>query len=163
MRRRPIICGLTLAAALVVGVCVAGCGSSSSTTTTTTTTAITKAEFVKQGNAICAKGNKAQQAEVNAYAKKHGINNNQAPTQAQQTEIVNTIFAPNIQTQIDGVKALGAPSGEEQQVSAALTASQQTLDKTKSDPALFFGKTDPFAAAGKQLHALGLKECAPNS
>ncbi len=164
MRSRLFIFGLVPMAALIVGVCVAGCGSgSSSTTTTTTAAAIAKAEFVKQGNAICAKGDKAQQAALNAYAKKHGINNNQAPTQAQQTEIVNTVFAPNIQTQIDAVKALGAPSGEEQQVSAALAASQQTLDKAKSDPALFFGKTDPFAAAGKQLHALGLTQCAPNS
>lgn len=78
-------------------------------------------------------------------------------------EIVETVLAPNIQSQIDGVKALGAPSGEEQQVSSALELSQQTLEKIEANPELAFGKTDAFAAAGKQLHALGLKECAPNS
>jgi hypothetical protein len=72
-------------------------------------------------------------------------------------------FVPNIQSQIDGVKALGAPSSEEQQVSSALEFSQQTLEKIEANPELAFGKKDTFAAAGKQLHALGLKECVPSS
>jgi hypothetical protein len=159
--RSRLIGGLAVTAVLIIGVCVAGCGSSSSTTTETTT-AITKAEFVAQGNAICVKGEKAQEAEINAYVKKHGLENKK-PTQAEQAEMVETVFAPNIQSQIDAVKALGAPSGEEQQVSSALETSQQTLDKAKANPALFFSNEPLFAAAGKQLHALGLKDCAPNS
>jgi hypothetical protein len=158
--RRRMICGLALTAALIVGVCVAGCGSSSSTTETTA--AISKAEFVAKGNAVCVKGEKAQEAEVNAYVKKHGLENKK-PSKAQEVELVETVFAPNIQSQIDGVKALGAPNGEEQQVSSALELSQQALEKVEANPELAFGKQDPFAAAGKQLHALGLKECAPNS
>jgi uncharacterized lipoprotein YajG len=158
--KRPMICGLALMAVLVAGVCVAGCGSSNSTTETTAT--ITKAEFVAKGNAVCVKGEKAQEAEINAYIKKHGLEK-QKPTKAQNAELVETVLAPNIQSQIDGVKALGAPSGEEQQVNSALELSQQTLEKIEANPELAFGKGDPFAAAGKQLHALGLKECAPNS
>jgi hypothetical protein len=157
-----MICGLALTAALIVGVCVAGCGSSSSTTTTETTAAISKAEFVAKGNAVCVKGEKAQEAEVNAYVKKHGLENKK-PTKAQEVELVETVFAPNIQSQIDGVKALGAPSGEEQQVESALELSQQALERVEANPELAFGKQNPFAAAGKQLHALGLKKCAPNS
>jgi hypothetical protein len=159
--RRRIICGLALMAVLVVGVCVAGCGSSSSTTGETTAT-ITKAEFVAKGNAVCVKGEKAQEAEINAYVKKHGLENKK-PTKAQNVELVETVLAPNIQSQIDGVKALGAPGGEEQQVNSALELSQQTLEKIEANPELAFGKGNPFAAAGKQLHALGLKKCAPNS
>jgi hypothetical protein len=159
--RRWMICGLALMTPLIVGVCVAGCGSSSSTTTETTA-AITKAEFVTKGNAVCVKGEKAQEAEINAYIKKNGLEK-QKPTKAQNVEIVETVLAPNIQSQIDGVKALGAPSGEEQQVNSALELSQQTLEKIEANPELAFGKGNAFAAAGKQLHALGLKECAPNS
>jgi hypothetical protein len=159
--RKRIIGGLALMAVLFVGVCVTGCGSSNSTTTETTA-AITKAEFVAKGNAVCAKGEKAQEAEINAYVKKHGLEKKK-PTKAQNAEIVETVLVPNIQSQIDGVKALGAPSGEEQQVNSALELSQQTLEKIEANPELAFGKGDPFAAAGKQLHALGLKECAPNS
>jgi hypothetical protein len=157
-----MICGLALMVALIVGACMAGCGSSGSTTTTETTAAISKAEFVAKGNAVCVKGEKAQEAEVNAYVKKNGLEN-QKPSKAQEAELVETVFAPNIQSQIDGVKALGAPSGEEQQVGSALELSQQALEKVEANPELAFGKQNPFAAAGKQLHALGLKECAPNS
>jgi len=159
--RSRMICGLVLMAALIVGVCVAGCGSSDSTSTETTAT-ISKAEFVAKGNAVCVKGEKAQEAEINAYVKKHGLENKK-PTTAQQAELVETVFAPNIQSQIDGVKALGAPSGEEQQVSSALELSQQTLEKVEANPELVFGNNDAFAAAGKQLHALGLTKGAPNS
>jgi hypothetical protein len=155
-----MICGLAMLVALIVGICVAGCGSSSSTTETTTT--ISKAEFVAKGNAVCIKGEKAQEAEVNAFVKKHGLENKK-PSKAQEAELVEAVFAPNIQSQIDGVKALGAPSGEEPQVESALDLSQQALEKVEANPELAFGKQDPFAAAGKQLHALGLKKCAPNS
>jgi|SRR5215469_2490152 len=156
-----MIGGLVLTVALVVGVCVAGCGSSSSTTAETTT-AISKAEFVAKGNEVCVKGEKAQEAEINAYVEKNGLEK-QKPTKAQNAEIVETILAPSIQSQINGVKALGAPSGEEQQVSSALELSQQTLEEIEANPELAFGKKDVFAAAGKQLHALGLDKCAPNS
>lgn len=160
--RRRMIYGLVVMAALIVGVCVAGCGSSSNSTSTETTGAISKAEFVTKGNAVCVKGEKAQEAEINAYVKKNGLGNKK-PSKAQEAELVETVLVPNIQSQINGVKALGAPSGEEQQVSSALELSQQTLEKIEANPELAFGKNDTFAAAGKQLHALGLKDCAPNS
>lgn len=160
--RRRMICGLALLAALIVGVCVAGCGSSSSTTNEKTTATITKAEFVAKGNAVCVKGEKAQEAEINAYIKKNGLENKK-PSKAQEAELVETVLVPNVQSQIDGVKALGAPSGEEKQVNSALELSQQALEKVEANPELAFGKENVFAAAGKQLHALGLKKCASNS
>jgi len=151
-----------IAVLLLAGLFVAGCGSSSTTTTATTAT-ITKAEFVAKGNAICAAGNKAQQAGINAFFKKHGLKENQQPTKAQQAEAVNTVLVPGIQSQINAVKNIGAPSGEEQQVNSALEASQQDLNKVKANPELAFAKESAFADAGKQLHALGLTKCAPNS
>jgi hypothetical protein len=154
--------GGALAAILAVAVCVGGCGSSSSTTSTESTAAISNAEFVAKGNAICVKGEKEQEVAINAYVKKNGLENKK-PTNAQMTEMAETVFIPNIQSQIDEVKALGAPSGKEQQVAAAVEISQQTLDKGKANPSLFISDENLFAAAGKQLHALGLTRCAPSS
>lgn len=161
--RKTVIKGLPLSVVLVLGLSLSACGSSSTTNSTATVPAITKAEFVAKGNLICAKGNKTQQAAIAAFGKKHGLKPNQEPSKAQQAELVSSVLVPSVQPQIDAVKALGAPSGEEQQVSSALEASQQALDKVKSDPALAFGKVSAFAAAGKQLHALGLTQCAPNT
>jgi hypothetical protein len=151
-----------IAVVLLAGMFAAGCGSSSSSTSTETTAAISKAEFVSKGNAICAAAEKTQEAEFTAYGKKVGLSGNQEPTTAQQAQIVETIFAPSVQSQITAIKALGAPSGEEQQVSSALEAAQQSLSKVEAEPELAFSPK-AFAAAGKQLHALGLTKCAPNS
>lgn len=142
---------------------MAGCGSSSSNTTTAATAAISKAEFVAKGNAICLAGNKEQNLEFMAFAKKHGFSEKSEPTKAQQTELVNAVFIPNIQGQIDSVKALGAPSGEEQQVTSVLESAQERLNKVKTKPELAFAKPSPFKATGELLHALGLTQCAKES
>ncbi len=157
---RRLIGPLSVGALLFAGLLVAGCGSSSSSTTTTTTAAISKAEFVAKGNAICAAGTKKEEAGFMAFAKQHGISEKEEPTKAQQAELVETVFAPNIQSQIDSVKALGAPSGEEQQVTSALETAQETLNKVKAKPELAFSEQNPFKATGEQLHALGLTQCA---
>jgi hypothetical protein len=156
-RRRTLTVAAPIAVLLLAGLLVAGCGSSSSTTTTTA--AISKAEFVAKGDAVCIAGEKAQEAEVNAYFKKHGLENKK-PTKAQEAELVETVLAPNIQHQINAVKALGAPSGEEQQVEEALATSQRDLEKVEASPELMFAKQDPFHEAGQQLHAVGLTKCA---
>jgi hypothetical protein len=152
--------GFAFAAALIAGALVAGCGSSSSTETTA---ALSKAEFLVEGNAVCVKGEKAQEAEVNAYVKKHGLENKK-PSTAQAAEMVETIFAPNIQGQIDGVKALTPPSSLENQVETAIELSEEALEKVEADPSLIFSNQEsPFAEAGKELHSLGLTKCAPSS
>jgi hypothetical protein len=54
-----------------------------------------------------------QEARYEAFGRSHGLKGNVEPTKAQQAEIVESVLAPNIQRQIDAVKARGAPSGEE--------------------------------------------------
>ena len=167
--RRTLIVGVSLVAIGGFGVAVAGCGSSSKSTGTSATTthpALTKAEYLKQGNAICANGSRAQQAAIFAYAKKLGVNpnSNTPPTKAQETKIANNVLIPHIQAQITKIKALGAPSGDQQKVDAALSAAQQALDKGKQDPTLFFANNNNlFGPAAKKLHAYGLTSCATRS
>lgn len=164
--RRGLTHGFSSIAVLVIGACLGGCGSSSNSTGSTvarsaTLPTITKAQFIQLGNAVCVKGEKEVQAGYSAYASEHGLKSNQTPTKAQQAELVATIIAPKILNQIYGVEAVGAPSTEKQRVEAALGATKDALDKVRVDPELFFSSDDPFAAAGKQLHAVGLKDCAP--
>ena len=160
---RRLMGAVPIGVLLFAGLLVAGCGSSSSSTTTTTTAAISKAEFVAKGNAICVAGQKAQQADFTAYAKKHGFNEKQNRPRPSRSNSQTLSWFPTSRPRSLAVKALGAPSGEEQQVSAALEASQQALDKVKANPELGFAKASPFHAAGQQLHALGLTQCAKNT
>jgi hypothetical protein len=145
---------LTLAAVLVVGLTLSACGGDDdSSSTATTATALSKSEFLKQGNAICATGNKAiDQAASKAFTQ------GQKPTQAQVEQFTAQI-TPIIQGEIDGIRALGAPAGEEQQVNAILDDAQSALDEAKQDPSVFLNG-DPFKKANQESKAYGLTACA---
>jgi uncharacterized protein HemX len=148
--------GAAIAAALIVGLAAAGCGSSSSSsksTSSTATPAITKAAFLAKANAICTQGNK----QTNAAGAKLG----KSPSQAQVVASVRSTDLPSIQAQIDGIRALGAPSGDQATVTNMLNLAQADLNKVKSNPALLTGTT--FADFAKIAHPYGLKACAPNS
>src|SRR4051812_47232099 len=110
--------GLTLVAILVSGLVLVACGSSDDSTSDTTATALSKADFLQQGNAICAKGQKATDQLANQT-----FTNGQKPTQAQLQEFT-TKATPLVQQQIDGLKALGAPTGDEQTVNQIVTDAQ---------------------------------------
>lgn len=153
---------------LVAGLVLAGCGGGSSSTTTGASgtsgaqgAALSKSEFVSKGNAVCAKGNQ----EINAEAKKI-FTSNQAPSQATQEKFVTDTVIPSIQQQIDGIAALPAPSGDEDQVQAIVDAAQSALDKAKQDPSLLTDQAqggDPFAQANKLANAYGLTKCGSDN
>jgi hypothetical protein len=150
---------LVAAAALAL---VAGCGGGDSNSGTEATTgSLSKAEFLKQGNAICAKGNKEINEGFEEFAKENGFSEKKQPTQAQLTEVIETVVLPKVRGQVEGIKALGAPSGEEAQVEAITDAAEEALEKGEEDPAtLASEKADPFAKANEKASAYGLVKCA---
>lgn len=148
-----IVRRFVLAAPVLAALVVAGCGSdnSSSSSSTATTPAITKAQFVAKANAICAKGNQV--------TDKAGASLSSHPTPAQVAAVVKATFAPSVQAQIDQVRALGAPAGDEATVKKFLDDAQADLNRLKSDPSLLTQNQDTFADFGKLAHPYGLKEC----
>ena len=112
-----------LGAAILAAAIVAGCGSSSNNSSSATPAALTKQEFLKKGNAICKKGNK----QIKAGAKKQFPKSGGKPSQAQLTRFVQGTIITSVQSQIDAVKALGAPAGDEAQVNAIVTMNSGKL------------------------------------
>jgi hypothetical protein len=153
----------SVGAMIAVGVLVAACGSSSSSTSRTATPALTKAEFVAKANAICTKGNAQTQTATAAYVKKLGLGANAKPTNAQVAKVADAVLIPGAQAEIDAIKALGAPSGDQQTVNTILAAVQQAVDKVKRNPALVNTNPKLFAAANKLASAYGLTACAAGS
>jgi hypothetical protein len=143
-----------LALAATIGLAASGCGSSKKAATTP---ALTKAQFIAQGNAICTEGNEKQKVAQTALEKLVG---NHVPSQSQIAAYVNASFVPSIQSQIDRIKALGAPSGEQSTVTSMLALAQADLDKVKSDPKLLTAESHPFADFARTAHAYGLTACA---
>jgi hypothetical protein len=139
---------------VIAALAVAGCGSSSSSSTSSA--AITKAAFLAKGNALCANNNKQNQLTI-AKLGNH-------PSKAQITSYVTKTFVPGVQSVIDGVRALGAPSGDQATVTNILNLGQTDLNKIKGNPALLLtAKTNPFANFAKIAHPYGLKDCAKNA
>jgi hypothetical protein len=145
--RSKLIGGLAFAAVLSVGIVVAGCGGGDD--------ALTKSEFLKQGNAICKKGNDQINKDANQTF------GNKQPSQAQVNSFSSETLIPVVQTEIDGLRDLNPPSEDEDQVNALVDEAQATLDKVKKDPAaLILVKPDPFAKANQLAKDYGLTECA---
>jgi hypothetical protein len=156
---KPLMALLAVIAALVI---VAGCGggSDSSSSTEATTSSLTKAEFLKQGNAICAKGNKEIEEGFEEFGKEHGFSKKKQPTQAELEEAAEEVLIPNIRREIDGIRALGAPSGEEAEVEAVLAAAETGLEKGEEDPGVMIEEGEgPFKEANKLSREYGLVKC----
>jgi hypothetical protein len=145
-----------LAGVVAIAVVAAGCGSSSDDSTETTA-ALTKAVFIKQGDAICVKGDKSLEAEADEFAKENDIDTNK-PTTEQQEEVVSDVVGPAIREQGEEIDALGAPSGDEEQVEAIVAAVTSGAEEMEADPSSLTDK-NPLAEATKLAKEYGFKSC----
>ena len=158
-----------VALALAAGLIAAGCGDDDDETTTaaatTTETGATgatgaatgeplaKAEFVEQADQICAAGDK----KINA-APGPGQN----PSDEDFEQFTTETLVPEIQAQIDGIRALTPPEGDEDEVTAILDAAQDAVDQLEQDPGVILEEgagNDPFEEANQLAKDYGLKEC----
>ncbi len=142
-----------LVALAAVGAALAsGCGGGGSSSSTTA--ALTKDEFIAKADAICKQGNQ----DVNAEAKKT-FSQGQQPSQQQVTQFVNDALIPSIQSQVDGIRALTPPAGDEDTINAMLDDVESALDQAKQDPASVVSGGGTFAKANQEAQAYGLREC----
>jgi hypothetical protein len=145
---------IAVAATLAVGLIAAGCGSAGKTTSTSTTAAaLSRPEFLAQGNAICTHGNQTLAAAEKTLGKQ--------ASEAQFKAYVAGTFAPTVQDQIDGIRALAAPSNDQASINSMLDVAQTDLNQVKGNPTTLTEKT--FANFAKLAHPYGLTACAPNS
>ena len=138
---------LALTALVALGVIAAGCGSSSDDSSTSS---LTKAEFIAKADAICQQGNQ----DIEAAAKQQF--GNQKPTAAEVQQFVTQTALPSTQSQVDKIKALGAPSGDEDQVNHILDTVQADIDKAKASGDI---ENSSFADGNALAKQYGLKVC----
>ena len=150
---------------LAIAIVAAGCGSGGDSTTgggdsSESASSLTKAEFIKQADAICAKGNEAVSAEAEEFAEENEIDT-EKPTTAQQEEVVSDVVAPAIREQAEKIDELGAPSGEEDEVAEIVAAVESGADEAEASPdSIVEGKGGgPFEEANELADAYGLKVC----
>jgi hypothetical protein len=160
---------LLIVASLGCALAAAGCGgddddddTTAATTATTEATGgpgdepLSKEEFIKAADGICRQGDQ----EINREAGR--TFGNERPSQQAQEDFVTDTVLPNIQAQVDGIRALTPPEGDEDQVTAILDAAQRAIDETEDDPSALTqegGGSDPFAEANRLAQDYGLTAC----
>lgn len=149
-----------IAALAAVTLVVAGCGSSSDSTSDSTATAsLTKAEFVKQGNKVCEEGNKNANAEFEEFSKENNLSETEEPPKAVQEEAIEQVLIPNINGQIEAVRALGTPEGDEGELEELLTTEEEVLEEAEDEPTSLFETTAKQKEANKLATEYGLTVC----
>lgn len=123
------------AAAAVLVMLVAGCGGDDETTEETVT--LTKTEFIKQGDAICKKGNDQSEKEAEEFAEENGFTLEKASDE-QLEEAVAEVLVPNLNQQAEEIDALGAPEGDEEQVEEIIVSLEGAADEIEDDPKIVF-------------------------
>ncbi|HEX6782933.1 MAG TPA: hypothetical protein VF125_13035 [Solirubrobacterales bacterium] len=125
-----------LAALVVLAAVIAGCGGGEDTTDSSTA-ALSKAQFIKQGDAICKKANEENEAEAEKFAKENGFELETA-RKIQLEELVEGVLIPSLEQQAEEIGALGAPEGDEERVEAIVVALEDAAGEIEDEPSLAF-------------------------
>jgi hypothetical protein len=137
-----------------------GCGGGDADTSTSTTAPLSKAQFLKQANAACAKERAGLAQRVAKYERLRG-----GREPAPGADMVHFIFLPTIEAQILRIEEIGVPRGQAGQVGAILDAERRSVDSVaviQRVPSIAKAVRQ-FAEADKLLRAYGLDACANGS
>lgn len=151
MRRVAVGLGLAMVA---VAVLIAGCGDS---TDNGETESITKAEFLRQANAICTEHNEQIEEKVQAYAEETGDMEGKNPPRDQVEEFLVETIDPVLRSQLEELRALPVPAGEEDQVEVVLESQEEALEMVEDDP--FVRGGDAYEELVKPINDYGLTAC----
>jgi hypothetical protein len=165
--RKPLT--LLTVAALGLAMLGAGCGGDDDETTVATGTTgatgatgaaggepLSKQEFIKQADAICAKGDDEINREGNQAFQ------GEPPSTEEQEQFATDTVIPNIQNQVDQIRTLTPPEGDEDEVNAILDAAQEGIDKLEEDPSLIAeggAAGGTFEEANRLAQDYGLRDC----
>lgn len=132
---------------------VVGCGGGNDGTTEASS--ISKAQYIKQADAICTKTEDRQEALVQKFGEKE-----KKQTANSEAELVSFAGLPPLQQQVEELSELPPPSTGAAEASAYLKALEDAVKAGREDPAALLGGTEnPFAKAEELGQKFGFKVC----
>jgi hypothetical protein len=139
---------------MVVALVVAGCGGGSSSSGPT----ISKAVFIKKADAICKESIERIEKSFVAYLRKSGGGIH--PGKAAEEELVGKALVPSVKREVRELRALGAPSGDEDRVDAIIGALEEGVETAESDPKAVTASSEVvFGIASRLAKEYGLEAC----
>jgi len=157
-----------VAALLLAGV-FAGCGSDDDSATgssssgseeiTVETGDLSKAQFVKQAGANCIKAKSQFNSQFAVNIQDLRKRKSTAARVEALPAAVRGALVPAYEEMIEKTSALGAPAGDEEDVSEFLTALQQDLDTARANPTEAIRTGAPFRHSAQLAYEYGLTGC----
>ncbi|HET8863445.1 MAG TPA: hypothetical protein VFM94_09370 [Solirubrobacterales bacterium] len=164
---------LLLLSALILAVAAvfAGCGGSdddsgdggSSGGPTVTTSSLSQEEYVKQASAACEKIRKPLLKEVNAYLVKN--DSKKVKEGVLVANMSKAVLLPTIEAEIEAVRKLGAPDGDEEEIESILAAQEASVEEVKGvkEAATLEEIESHFIGASKMYQDYGFTACTNSS
>jgi len=149
MKKLPLL--LAIVVVIPASIVLSACGGSDDSSD-----APTKAEFIAQADAICAKGDD----EITAKVKEQF--GDKDPNKDEANAFVTDEVVPNIEQQATDLRKLTPPEGDEEEFNALLDSLDEGLSKINDDPAAAFGQSNPLADANEKAQAYGFTSCGGN-
>jgi hypothetical protein len=153
------LAALALAIVLAGAGCGGGSGDGDATAESVAAGSLSKAEFIEKGDEICTKAGEQSQSEFADFVKENNITAKKGPSEAQFGEVGETILIPLLQQQLDELRALGAPKGDEAEIKALLEAIEASLEEVEKEPAVASSLETLLAAPDKLSQEYGFKVC----
>ena len=145
------ISGVAMAVAML-GVVGVGCGGGGDDTTSS----LTKAEYVKQADAICAERKKEWQTALTDYRKeaekKNAVGNAKLEKELAEDALSDSML-PSLQTQLESLEDLGSPQGKEKQAEKMVESLAKWVKGIEKGgtTAVFDGSSQDFEEEAKDL------------
>jgi hypothetical protein len=148
---KPLRIGITFL--LLSAGAVGGCGGSSDVPT--------KAAFIKQADAICARADSKQKADFRKFAEEHTITK---LTSDQQSKLIVSIGLPPIITEASELRELTPPDGDEDEVQAIIDGMENGVKAAEKEPlSMNPGPNNPFNSVDQMARKYGFKGCSDSS
>lgn len=136
------VLGLTICAVLLA----TGCGGGDS--------APSKAGFLKEGNAICVKGEREQQKILQVLTRKYGLHASSSTKEKAFLE-----FLPPYEHASHELSELEPPAGDQDSFDKIIKAREKAAAEAKADPGTAITGKTQFKQADELAKAYGLTRC----
>jgi hypothetical protein len=142
--------GALVLAVVALALVIAGCGGGDETT------ALTKGQFLKEGNEICKQQTEKRNAEIRALIE--GKDQRKLLPLARREKLVLETL-PTYAEVPKKLNALGAPEGDEKEIEAITKAMEAAVKSVEANPKEALESTKQFFKASKLASEYGLEEC----
>lgn len=167
-RKLPALILVAMAFAAIV----VGCGggdddssgsddSSSASSGPITTSSLSKAAFIKKVNALCDGYQDERRDKLFAYIDEKREGNGEA-SEDLLLESVKAVFVPSLEQEVDEIREIGAPKGDEDEIEKILVGFEKSADAADELESTKAKATVDrlFARAGVEASKYGVDECA---